>query len=321
MKVFLFMKERLSRDIPVMLMTVVQRSGSSPGKVGFKMAVAADGEIVGSIGGGTMEHQLVEKAKKQLRSPAELKSSLLFQDHDPEAKENRSGMICSGSQSVAFLPLGKEDLSVVGRICDAMESGEKGVLEIRPKGMTFTEGLQLEQPKISLIEDADTWEYQEQLGMPDTLYVFGGGHVGLAISKIFKNLGFYVRVFDNRENINTLEENTYADEKHLVDYREVSRLVPEGFNVYVVIVTFSHKSDLLVLRQMLRKKLKYLGMMGSAKKVETLFGKLKEEGLSEEQLNRVYAPIGLSINSGSPEEVAVSIAAQIISVKNGNPLR
>ena len=312
------MKDQLSRDIPVMLMTVVQRAGSSPGKVGFKMAVSAGGEIIGSIGGGTMEHLLVEKAKKLLQNPADLKPFVLFEDHDPEAKENRSGMICSGSQSVAFLPVRKKDLPVIERICDAGDSGKKGVLQITQKGMSFTEGKQLDQPKISVITDADSWDYQEQLGMPDTLYVFGGGHVGLAISKLFKNLGFYIKVFDNRENINTLTENTFADEKHFVDYKKVNGLVPDGFNVYVVIVTFSHKSDLLVLRQMLPKNLKYLGMMGSAKKIETLFGKLKEEGFSQEQLNRVYAPIGLSINSESPAEVAVSIAAQIISVKNSN---
>lgn len=317
-KVFPFIKERLSREIPVMLMTVVQRAGSSPGKVGFKMAVSADGEITGSIGGGTMEHLLVERAKKELQNPAELKPYVLFEDHDPEAAENRSGMICSGSQSVAFLPLQGKNLPVVEKICSALDSGKKGVLQITQKGMTFTDGKQLDQPKICVITDADSWDYQEQLGMPDTLYVFGGGHVGLAISKLFKTLGFYIKVFDNRENINTLTENTFADEKHFVDYKEVGSLVSNGFNTYVVIVTFSHKSDLLVLRQMLPKKLKYLGMMGSAKKIETLFGKLKEEGISQEQLNRVYAPIGLSINSESPAEVAVSIAAQIISVKNSN---
>lgn len=301
-----------------MLMTVVQRAGSSPGKVGFKMAVSADGDITGSIGGGTMEHLLVEKAKKQLHKPSDLKPFVLFEDHDPEAKENRSGMICSGSQSVAFLPLLKKDLPVVEQICTALDAGKIGVLKIMSNGMTFSEGMQLEQPKKSLITGADEWDYQEQLGMPDTLYVFGGGHVGLAISKLIKNLGFYIKVFDNRDNINTLTENTFADEKHFVDYKDVAGLVPDGFNVYVVIVTFSHKSDLLVLRQMLNKKLKYLGMMGSARKVETLFGKLKEEGVLQEQLDRVHAPIGLAINSESPAEVAVSIAAQVISVKNGN---
>ncbi len=112
-KVFPFIKEQLSRDISVMLMVVIQRNGSSPGKVGFKMAVAADGEITGSIGGGTMEHLLVEKSKKQLQNSSELKPYLLFQNHDPEATENKSGMICSGSQAVAFLPLLKKDMPLV----------------------------------------------------------------------------------------------------------------------------------------------------------------------------------------------------------------
>jgi xanthine dehydrogenase accessory factor len=316
-KVFPFIKERLSRDIPVMLMTVIQRNGSSPGKVGFKMAVAADGEIIGSIGGGTMEHVLVERAKKQLQNPTALTPYLLLQDHDPDAKDNRSGMICSGSQYVAFLPLEQKDLSLVEQICSALDSGEKAVFQLSPKGMTLTKDAQMPEPKISMVNNQDDWEYREQMGMPDTLYIFGGGHVGLAVSRVFRNLGFYVKIFDNRENINTLKENTFAHEKQIVDYKEVGVLVPDGFNVYVVIVTFSHKSDQMVLWQMLGKKIKYLGMMGSEMKVKTIFEKLREESVPQEQLDRVFAPIGLAINSASPEEVAVSIAAQIISVKNG----
>lgn len=316
--VFPFIKERLCREVPVMLMTVIERSGSSPGKAGFKMAVAADGEIIGSIGGGTMEHQLVEKAKKQLLNPAELKSSLLFQNHDPEATENRSGMICSGSQSVAFTPLVKRNLPVVERVCAALDSRGIGILQINQDGIAFREGKQLEQPKTCLIQNAGIWDYQEQLGMPDTLYIFGGGHVGLAVSRVFRNLGFYVKIFDNRENINTLKENSFAHEKQIIHYMQAEKWVPDGFNIYVVIVTFSHKSDLLVLKQMLGKKIKYLGMMGSEMKVRSLFGKLRDEGISQEQLDRVYAPVGLTIHSVSPEEVAISIAAQVISVKNSN---
>ena len=177
-KVFPYIKERLSRNVPVMLMTVIQRAGSSPGKIGFKMAVAADGEIIGSIGGGTMEHVLVEKAKKQLQNPSELMPYLLLQDHDPDAKDNRSGMICSGSQYVAFSPLKKKDLPLAEQICAALDSGEKAVFQLSPKGMTLIKDMQMEQPKISKVTDAEDWEYREQMGMPDTLYIFGGGHVG-----------------------------------------------------------------------------------------------------------------------------------------------
>ncbi len=317
-KVFPFIRERLSRDIPVMLMVVIQRNGSSPGKVGFKMAVAGDGELVGSIGGGTMEHLLVEKAKKQLKTSAEIKPYLLFQDHDPDAKTDRSGMICSGSQYVAFLSLGKTNLLLVEQICNALRTGEKAVFQLSPKGMTLTKDAQLSGPKISRVKNQDDWEYVEQLGMPDTIYIFGGGHVGLAVSRVFRDLGFYVKLFDNRENINTLKENTFAHEKQIIDYREAETLVPEGFNVYVVILTFSHKSDQMVLRQMLGRKIPYLGMMGSEMKVKTIFEKLREDGIPQEQLDRVFAPIGLPINSATPEEVAVSIAAQIISVKNSH---
>lgn len=316
-KVFLFIKERLSQDIPVMLMIVIQQYGSSPGKMGFKMAVAADGSIIGSVGGGVMEHKLVERAKKQLKTIAELKPYLLFLDHNPEATEHKSGMICSGNQSVAFSPLQRENLQIIENILIALETSLKGVLQISQQGLGFLEGGQLEQVRQYRVISSVEWEYMEQIGMPDTLYVFGGGHVGLAISKLFRNLGFHVKIFDNRNNLNTLAENRFAHEKEEVDYLEVGSLVPDGFNVYVAIVTFAHKSDLQVLKQMLGKKIKYLGMMGSEIKVKTIFEQLQAEGVSREQLKKVYAPIGISINSESPDEIAVSIAAQIISVKNG----
>ena len=153
--------------------------------------------------------------------------------------------------------------------------------------------------------------------MPDTLYVFGGGHVGLALSKIFSNLNFKTVLFDNRSELNTFNENRFANEKHIVDYRSVADLVPEGFNVYVVIVTFAHKSDEQVLEQMLPKNVKYLGAMGSDKKIKTIFDHLTEKGYTKEQLSKVHAPIGLPINSETPAEIAISIAAEIIAVKNG----
>jgi len=93
--------------------------------------------------------------------------------------------------------------------------------------------------------------------------------------------------------------------------------VPEGFNVYVVIVTFAHKSDEQVLEQILGKNIKYLGLMGSAKKIETIFGRLKQKGFTEAQLKKIAAPIGYPINSETPAEIAVSIAAQVVAVKNG----
>ena len=100
------------------------------------------------------------------------------------------------------------------------------------------------------------------------------------------------------------------------DYKKIVDLVPVGPNSYVVIMTFGHKSDETVLRQLLDKNVKYLGMMGSKRKVQAIFSSLLLAGASEIQLDKVDAPIGLSIGSQTPAEIAVSIAAKIIQVKN-----
>ncbi len=278
---FSFIRTRLLQGQKVMLLTVVDREGSSPGKTGFKMAVASDGSFTGSIGGGVMEHRLSEQAKRLLKQEKTLSPFLVFQDHDPEASQNRSGMICSGGQTIAFTPLSQQDLPAVTALVSALEKEKKGVFALSEKGFAFQK------------------------------------NVVLALSKVFSNLNFKIVLFDNRQGLNTFEENLFAGEKQIVDYRKAASLVPEGFNIYVVIVTFAHKSDEQVLEQMLGKNIKYLGMMGSDKKIETIFNNLREKGFTEEQFSKVHAPVGYPINSETPAEIAVSIAAEIIAVKNG----
>jgi xanthine dehydrogenase accessory factor len=316
-QIFSFIQSGLLQNNRIMLLTVIGREGSSPGKQGFKMAVASDGSFTGSIGGGVMEHRLVEQARRWLRQPVLPAPFLVFQDHDPDAVSHRSGMICSGGQTIAFTPLEKKDSGMINAILEAHKKEQPGVLRLSEEGLTFLPGEKIQQASQNRMVSKKKWDYREQIGMPNTLYIFGGGHVGLALSKVFRNLNFKICLFDNRSELNTFEENPYAHEKHIVRYDQVGSLVPEGYHVYVVIVTFAHKSDEQVLEQMLGKNLKYLGLMGSAKKVETIFGHLKEKGFSDKELSKVHAPIGFPINSETPAEIAVSIAAEIIAVKNG----
>jgi xanthine dehydrogenase accessory factor len=297
-------------------MTVIDRQGSSPGKTGFKMAVASDGSFTGSIGGGVMEHKLVEKSKRLLNGKETLRPFILLQDHDPEASTNRSGMICSGGQTIAFTPLDSSSSETILALSEATEQHHKGILELNESGLSFLPGQVLTQHSENKIESKDKWYYREQIGMPDSLYIFGGGHVGLALSRLFSQLGFQIHIFDNRTGLNTLEANQYAHFKKIVDYQNVSGLIPDGHNVYVVVMTFAHKSDEQVLCQMIGKKVRYLGMMGSKMKVSTIFEHLKQDGFSTRALEKIHAPIGFPINSETPAEIAVSIAAQIIAVKN-----
>ncbi len=316
-KIFSFIQSALSEGRKAVLMSVINRDGSSPGKQGFKLAVASDDRFTGSIGGGVMEHRLVEQAKRILKQDKLPLPHLISQDHNPDAKENRSGMICSGGQTIAFVPLTANELHEVNRILSGFKKEEKGIFKLSEKGMAYTPGTVMDRYYQSEVLSENQWVYREQTGMPPTVFIFGGGHVGLALSKVFRPLEFKIHIFDNRTGLNTIEQNHDAHVKHIVDYRQVASLVPEGFNVYAIVVTFAHKSDEQVLEQLLDKKIKYLGMMGSTKKIETIFDHLKEKGVTEEELSKVHAPIGIPINSETPAEIAISIAAEVIAVKNG----
>jgi xanthine dehydrogenase accessory factor len=311
MKVWDFIKSKLKKDKQVILMVVIDSHGSSPGRRGFKMAVADDGEMIGSIGGGVMEYNLVELAKKQFEEQSGIFCK--YQEHSSKGDEESSGMICSGSQLIAFYPLDRSYLPLVESIAGTTH----GKLVFTEAGFLFNREVDLPGEFVVDIKDGNKWSFTEQLGHANHIYIFGAGHVSVSVSRIFRQLGFNVTVFDNRNRqLTTFKGNSFAHSKKIIDYKKAAKYVPEGDNIYVVIMTFAHKDDRRVLKRLLDKKVKYLGMMGSEEKVASIFSKLKTKGVSQKQLEWVDSPIGLPIGSQTPDEIAISIAAKIISVKN-----
>lgn len=306
----------------VMLLTVVESSGSSPGRQGFKMAVAADGTLCGSIGGGIMEVKLVELAKDRLdRGVCE--AMLKKQVHRKSAPQHQSGMICSGEQTVLFFGLDSQHLKTVRQVLHCLKKHQ-------PAALTLAQG---ENGPRCYVETADEqapffrfesagpshFSYTEKLGYRHRLYIVGGGHCALALSELLSKLDFYLCLLDDRADLNTLRQNKFVHEKHvLLSYDAVDAFIPSGPDVYVVVMTLGYRSDAQVLRQLLGKALRYLGMLGSAAKAETLLGELAVEGYAPEALARVHAPIGLPIHSQTPMEIAVSVAAELIRVRNIN---
>jgi xanthine dehydrogenase accessory factor len=144
----------------------------------------------------------------------------------------------------------------------------------------------------------------------------GGGHVGLSVSQLFRQLNFYVIVFDNRDNLNTFESNTFAHQKHVIEYAAIADYIKEGSDSYVAIMTNKYTDDKLVLSKLLQNNYAYIGVLGSKAKLKTMWEVLQKEGFEQEELDKIFAPIGIHIKSETPEEIAVSIAAEIIQVKN-----
>ncbi|MCC3158827.1 XdhC family protein [Hymenobacter sp. 15J16-1T3B] len=305
----------LRAGIPVSLLLVARSSGSSPGRQGFKMSVAP-GSMVGSIGGGIMEHKFVELARRGL-SEGRRDVLLREQIHRGEAPHNRSGMICSGEQTLLLLPLTEAHLPTLRFVAEALQQHRPAWLRCTAAGELFAaDGAPPLAPGLHGSATGEDWQYIERLGFRDQLTIVGGGHVGLALSQVVANLDFRLTVLDNRAGLNTLQLNPYAHEKRTLDYAALGPALADGPHQYVVVMTFGYRTDAVALRQLIGRPFAYLGVMGSAAKIATMRQELLAEGYSEEQLARVHAPIGLPIHSRTPEEIAISVAAELIRVRN-----
>lgn len=321
LKLWQFIASRLNNGEAVMLLVVAESGGSSPGRAGYKMALAGDGELCGSIGGGVMEVRLVEQAKQTLSVPGAVATGLptatLTEQVHQKNVPNSSGMICSGRQTVIFKELTRDDANTVHSIVESLH---------RPKPMTF----EISNFKFQIVENrmgrsrrsfSKTTEtdfvYQEKLGSESKLFIIGGGHCALALSELMSKLDFRLAIFDDRPDLNTIDKNEFADYVEIIDsYENIARHVPNGDDIYVVVMTVGYLSDAVVIKQLIDHRLKYFGVLGSKAKMATLMKELRDEGIDAEKLARIRTPIGLPINSRTPEEIAVSIAAEIIAVKN-----
>ncbi len=302
-------RKELEAGFMVGLLYTLESLGSSPGRQGFKMLVSESGLLLGSIGGGMMEFNLVEITKKMLLKPtAPTRHRLVHRTN----QEDASGLICSGEQTVAVYSLSQIDLVWVNQIVVSMG---RGVLYCSDIGIHYRVG---EKQAVQFVYEDDTvkWCIREDLGWRLVLHIVGGGHVGLALSRIAPEIGFYVKVYDDRKHLNTFKPNDFAEVIPVDSFHEISSFIEEGNRQFVVIMSFMFDTDKLILSKLLPRTYQYLGMMGSRKKVKILLKELRNDGFSEEQIKRIHAPIGIQIASQTPSEIAISILAELISVKN-----
>lgn len=306
----------LQQSIPAMLMYVLESNGSSPGRQGFAMAVNANGAMAGSIGGGIMEHKFVEMAKERLKSNGDKLPAIKKQVHDKSAAKDQSGMICSGDQMILLYTVSSADIPQIEKIIACLFKNACGTLELSPAGLEFSNEVTATDYSFSINSQTD-WLYTEKLGYKNHLYIIGGGHCALALSKLMSSMDFYIHLYDDRNTLNTIEQNQYVHEKKILeDYNDLKDIVSPGDHHYVVVMTMGYRTDDLSIKALLGKSFAYFGVLGSRKKIEKLFSDYIAEGISEDVLRQIHAPIGLAINSRTPEEIAISIAAEIIQVKN-----
>lgn len=173
--------------------------------------------------------------------------------------------------------------------------------------------------KIEYISEDTAEAFTKEMRLESKAIIFGGGHIGQALEPILRNIGFRTFVVDDREEYANRERFPYATEIEVIEnFQDPYSRIETDEDSYVVIVTRGHMGDYEVLRETLKRKTGYMGMIGSKGKVANTFEMLLTEGFSQEDLAKIYSPIGLKIGAETPEEIAISIAGEMIRVRAEN---
>ncbi len=312
--VWLLIADCLEAGQPVMLMYVLESLGSSPGRQGFLMAADRSGRMQGSLGGGIMEHKFVELARTALQRDEPV-AAVHQQVHSKSAARNQSGMICSGEQTIFMYRVCEADLPAVQQVIDTLQRYRNATLLLSAAGIRYADAVP--EQDYFFERRGEDFLLQEKLGYKNELYIIGGGHCALAFSRLMRSMDFYIRLYDERPGLYTMAQNGYAHELHQVQsYADLAAILAGGKQAYAVIMTFGYRTDAVALKALLDKPFRYIGVLGSAGKIRQMFEQFRQEGVDQSLLEKLFAPVGIPIKSETTEEIAVSIAAEIIRVKN-----
>jgi xanthine dehydrogenase accessory factor len=335
----------LSSEERLVLARIIKRTGSAPRAVGSKCVIRQDGSVVGTIGGGSLEHMVIERAKIVLRS----EKSEIYRVNLTGNDVTKTDMICGGSVDVYLEPLlpdNRETVDIFSGLKELTVSNKDGILftlvaedvpttetqarmlkskdavvgEIRGLTGNLPESLELTQPRLIPLPGGNACVFAEKVEIDPVLYLFGAGHVSTFVAPLAKTVGFRVAVIDDRPEFANSERFPDADEIHAVGFREAfDRITINGLS-YIVIVTRGHTFDKEVLEAALHTAPAYVGMIGSRKKRNLIYQVLKDNGIPDERIASVHSPIGLDIAAETPEEIAVSIVAELIRVRAARAL-
>jgi len=214
----------------------------------------------------------------------------------------------------------RDDGSIVGTIgggcveADVWQAAREVMESEKPRTLTFDLN---QDPKYDtgLVCGGTLEVFIEPVLPPALLYVFGAGHVALSVCQTATSAGFDVIVCDDRSSYATKERFPAAREVHALDFDQAMQKLDPDESSYIVIVTRGHRDDMRILRWAVQTRARYVGMIGSRRKVIQIFKTLEEEGVPAQLFERVHAPIGLDIGAITPEEIAVAITAELIAIR------
>ncbi len=242
-------------------------------------------------------------------------------------KEGRRGAVATIVNVRGSIPsfktakmLVRDDGSIVGTIGGGCVEAEiwqtaREVMESeKPRNLTFNLN---QDPKYDtgLVCGGALDIFVEPILPPSSLYIFGAGHVSINLYKIARSTGFEVTVIDDRETYANRERFPEAKEIIAEDFARAMARIDLNESAYVVIVTRGHRDDMRLLRWAVQTPARYIGMIGSKRKIITIFEELTKQGLAPKLFERVHAPVGLDIGAITPEEIAVAITAELIAAR------
>lgn len=265
-----------------------------------------------------MEQRMVDQARALLQGDNHRpeKQTLV---HSEKASGDQSGLICEGSQTNILCVLdGPCDLASVRTIVDRVRDDQRGWIEIDDAGLRLAEiRAGFDAPRITFTEADGRWRYREDLLNRRRIAVIGGGHCAAALGAVMAPLGYRVHVFDTRPHVVSHDRATAVAGLSIVrDYVEAGPSIAHPESTAVVVMTADYRTDARALLGVAPLSFPFIGLMGGRKKIARILSLLREEGISPETIERIHAPVGLDIGSETPEEIAISIAAQILRERN-----
>jgi xanthine dehydrogenase accessory factor len=340
----------LSSEERVMLATIISTSGSTPASAFSKMLVKEGGKSwIGTVGGGCMEGDVLEQAIRLYGSGrAEIMTFHLNEDDIPQ------GLTCGGSLDVLIEPLTRTSIPLIRELQTLVDDGEDCIIatflgddgSVRSKQLVrFIDGAwtarnagEWKEPSLKFPEFAELLQKVHQrnetrrtrgergelilepvVGHPG-LIIFGGGHVSKYISRAAATAGFRVTIVDDRKEYANSQRFPEASQTLVVEFSEAFRQLTIKPSTYIVIVTRGHRFDEQVLEQAIGTPARYIGMIGSKRKVLRTYEHLVERGISVNLFKRVHAPMGLDIGAVTAEEIGISVVAQLIQVRRNEGL-
>ena len=354
-QVFRAASEEAAAGNGMVVATVVRTSGSTPQKPGAKLLVRADGSGVGTLGGGCVEGDIWFAASQLLKSggPAEMRDYELNEDLaaqdglvcggtmyfllDPIRDEaNPNGTKANpdfndevlaaydGGAPVAVASLMKapegSGLTVGSQLLvreNGSTAGSLGDEKLDARASDEARRLMAMGKNDYIVTESGAEFFIEAYTTPPTLVLAGGGHVSRAISNIAKTLGFRIFVIDDREEFSNADRFPEAEQTVVSDYASGFKKLPIGTNSFIIIATRGHRSDTAATAAAMRPPASYVGLLGSRRKTILIYEELFAQGFTMEQVKSVRSPIGLSISARTPEEIALSIMAEIVAFRLG----